>query len=367
VLDDNLTRQLRVLGLSRLGARLYRALLSAPAVAFADPAGALADPAGTPAGSGGALAGPAGAHAAGPLAAPAGGLADLAARVDEIDLDSVEATMHELAELGLISTKASDHRPIPPAAALTILERRHAARLNEAKVAILQTYDDFRRAAGAQPLDGIEMLDPEQTRLRLEQAMTAARHQIRVFDSPPYFRPEPESPATLSRPGRAVSCRIVYSRDALEWPGRLEDGILPAIESGQQARTLPELPVKLHLVDEAIGFVGLTSHDIDLLSTVLVVHRCSVLTALMGLFETAWQRALPLYPGIDPASAQPLQKGDRLLLALLCAGLSDEASARELGVSRRTYYRRLEMLMTRTGATTRFQLALHATRAGWIS
>lgn len=325
MLDDGLTRQLRVLGLGRLPARLYRAL----------------------------------------LAAPVGGVGELAARVDETDLDAVEAGLHELAELGLISGKATDHRPIAPGAALTILERRHAARLHEAKVAVLQTYDDFRRAAGAQLLDGIEALDPEQTRVRLGQATAAARHQVRTFDSPPYFEPDPDPPAGPDGNGAAV--RTVYSRDALEWPGRLENGILPAIESGQQARTLPELPVKLHLVDDAIGFVGLTAHDTDLLSSVLVVHRSSLLTALIGLFETSWQRALPLYPGIDPASAQPLQKGDRLLLALLCAGLSDDAAARELGVSRRTYYRRLEMLMTRTGATTRFQLALHATRAGWIS
>jgi hypothetical protein len=124
--------------------------------------------------------------------------------------------------------------------------------------------------------------------------------------------------------------------------------------------------VKLHLVDDQIGFVELTSHDADSPSTALVVHRCSVLTALIGLFESAWAQALPLEPGAGPNGGAAIREGDKLLLALLCAGLADDITARELGISQRTYYRRLRLLMARTGATTRFQLAVHATRAGWI-
>jgi DNA-binding NarL/FixJ family response regulator len=40
--------------------------------------------------------------------------------------------------------------------------------------------------------------------------------------------------------------------------------------------------------------------------------------------------------------------------------------ARELGVSRRTLYRRLQVLMARLGAANRFQMALHAQRNGWL-
>ncbi|MEV7562846.1 hypothetical protein [Streptomyces sp. NPDC089795] len=37
-----------------------------------------------------------------------------------------------------------------------------------------------------------------------------------------------------------------------------------------------------------------------------------------------------------------------------------------LGVSRRTLSRHLESINTRAGSTTRFQMALHAARNGWI-
>ncbi|MGH3735455.1 MAG: LuxR C-terminal-related transcriptional regulator [Micromonosporaceae bacterium] len=57
---------------------------------------------------------------------------------------------------------------------------------------------------------------------------------------------------------------------------------------------------------------------------------------------------------------------ERRLLALLAAGAGDETIARTLGVSRRTFFRYLEKLMSRAGATTRFQLAMHATRQGWL-
>ena len=56
----------------------------------------------------------------------------------------------------------------------------------------------------------------------------------------------------------------------------------------------------------------------------------------------------------------------RRLLALLATGAADDTIARTLGISRRTFFRYLERLMNRTGASTRFQLALHAARENWL-
>ncbi|MCW2504550.1 MAG: transcriptional regulator [Actinomycetia bacterium] len=320
-MDDGLSHQFRVLGLDRLPARLYQFLLTAPP------------------------------------ARPA----EIAARIGERDLDDVEGALAELVELGLVGGPATGYRPIAPAAALTILERRRTARITEAKAGVLQMYENVRRIAGAQPVDGMEALDATQTRVRLEGSVRAARQEVRTLDTPPYG-----PVADPGRPANGVRSRTICSREALEFPGHLASVVLPAIGAGAQTRTLPELPVKLHLVDDQIGFVELTSHEADSLSTALVVHRCSVLTALIGLFESAWAQALPLDPGAGLDGGAAIRGGDKLLLALLCAGLADDITARELGISQRTYYRRLRLLMARTGATTRFQLAVHATRAGWI-
>jgi hypothetical protein len=55
-----------------------------------------------------------------------------------------------------------------------------------------------------------------------------------------------------------------------------------------------------------------------------------------------------------------------MLLQMLTAGLKDQAIARQLDVSLRTARRRLAQLMTATGATSRFLLALAAVRRGWL-
>ncbi len=58
---------------------------------------------------------------------------------------------------------------------------------------------------------------------------------------------------------------------------------------------------------------------------------------------------------------------ERQILALLTAGLPDAAVARELGLSNRTYHRRLHDMMDHLGARTRFQLARQAARRGWLT
>ncbi|MFD7835401.1 helix-turn-helix domain-containing protein [Streptomyces sp. NPDC059761] len=55
----------------------------------------------------------------------------------------------------------------------------------------------------------------------------------------------------------------------------------------------------------------------------------------------------------------------RRILALLLAGLTDQAVATQLGVSPRTLQRRLRRLMDMAGVRTRMQLGGHAVRNGW--
>ncbi|WP_139827727.1 helix-turn-helix domain-containing protein [Nesterenkonia sp. PF2B19] len=50
----------------------------------------------------------------------------------------------------------------------------------------------------------------------------------------------------------------------------------------------------------------------------------------------------------------------------MASGLTDEHMARELGISRRTLSRRVQDLLERTGARTRFQLGVQAARRGWL-
>nr|WP_238427092.1 helix-turn-helix domain-containing protein [Streptomyces adustus] len=56
---------------------------------------------------------------------------------------------------------------------------------------------------------------------------------------------------------------------------------------------------------------------------------------------------------------------DARVLALVLAGLTDQAAAGQLGVSRRTVQRRIGELMLKAGAESRIQLGWIAARRGW--
>ena len=68
-------------------------------------------------------------------------------------------------------------------------------------------------------------------------------------------------------------------------------------------------------------------------------------------------------PGI---SSSPSAE-DLAIVGLLGHGHTDDVVARRLGLSKRTYRRRLERVMEKLGATSRFEAGVRAAHLGWIS
>ncbi|MGW2014890.1 LuxR family transcriptional regulator [Streptomyces sp. NPDC001927] len=278
------------------------------------------------------------------------------------------AAYGELADAGLASAAdegADVVAPVPPAAGLEILARHRAAELEESRLAVGGAFESFRRrrlAAYDAPL--VEVVTGEAIGSRMRQAWASAREQIRQLESPPYFPNPGATDDALATLARGVTQRVIYSRESLEYPGRLAEAIEPVVEAGEQARVLPSVPVKLVIIDEAYAMVSLSIREADVHNSMLVVQPCGLLSALVALFEQSWQNALPFHGRTTRPGGLP--PADRRLLWLLAGGASDEVVARELGISRRTLFRRLQILMARLGAANRFQLALQAQRAGWL-
>ncbi|MFI8321482.1 LuxR family transcriptional regulator [Streptomyces sp. NPDC085529] len=273
----------------------------------------------------------------------------------------------ELVDAGLASAAAEGGdpvAPVPPAAGLEILGRHRAAELDESRITVGGAFEAFRRQRLAAHDDLVEVVTGEAIGPRMRQAWASARRQIRQLDSPPYFAVPGATDDALATLARGVTQRVIYSRASLEQPGHLERSIEPVIAAGEQARVLPSVPVKLVIIDEAYALVSLSIREADVFTTMLVVQPCGLLSALVALFEQSWRDALPFHGrtalpgGLGPA--------DRRLLWLLAAGAADEVIAREIGVSRRTLFRRIQVLMARLGAGNRFQLALQAQRHGWL-
>ncbi|WP_208828096.1 LuxR family transcriptional regulator [Streptomyces ficellus] len=288
----------------------------------------------------------------------------------EVGLTGAElaAAYAELVDAGLASAAeagADVVAPVPPTAGLEVLARRRAAELEESRVAVGGAFEQFRRQRLAAYNDGlVEVVTGEAVGHRMRHAWASAREQIRQFESPPYFPLPGATEEALATLARGVTQRVVYSRASLEHPGHLRETIEPCVEAGEQARVLPSVPVKLVIIDEAYALVSLSIKEADVHNSMLVVQPCGLLSALVALFEQSWLNALPFHGRTTRHSG--LAPADRRLLWLLAGGATDEVIAREMGVSRRTLYRRLQVLMARLGAANRFQMALQAQRSGWL-
>jgi DNA-binding CsgD family transcriptional regulator len=139
---------------------------------------------------------------------------------------------------------------------------------------------------------------------------------------------------------------------------------------------LPGLSMKLAVFDRKVALVPV-SHGPRMAgsSDGLIVHACSLLDALIELFERLWVSAMPLDPMLSgaasqgparPTRSQTISPQESQLVTLLLAGMTDDAIGRQLGLARRTVVRRVHHLMTRAKAANRLQLILRAAQLGWV-
>lgn len=288
-----------------------------------------------------------------------------AAGLDGADL---AASYGALVDAGLASAAEEGEdvvAPVPPTAGLEILARHRAAEVEESRITVGGAFESFRRQRLAAYNDHlVEVVTGDAIGPRIRHAWASARDKIRQFESPPYFPLPGATDDALATLARGVTQRVVYSRESLEHPGHLKNVIEPCIKAGEQARVLPSVPVKLVIIDEAYALVSLSIKEADVHNTMLVVQPCGLLSALVALFEQSWQNALPFHGRTTRPGGVP--PADRRLLWLLAGGASDDVIARELGISRRTLFRRLQILMAQLGAANRFQMALQAQRSGWL-
>ncbi|MGW0821641.1 helix-turn-helix domain-containing protein [Streptomyces sp. NPDC002845] len=269
-------------------------------------------------------------------------------------------SLDRLQEHGLIVRLAGRQRryaAVDPHVAVEALVRSRAHELDQIRAAV----GDLSRLFVAAQADGAEQIEVVYGSdallgwfVRLQQE---AREEVLGLDRPPYAqgpRNAAESPALA----RGVRYRGVYAPEALEAASLPE--IRNLTHHGEQARVLPGLRVKLAISDRRLALLPL-SFDMGDVHAV-VVRPSALLDALVDFFELCWQQAVPLHGD----AADELGDEDRSLLALLAAGLKDDAIARRLGWSSRTMRRRMSALQARFGATSRFQAGAIAARRGWL-
>ncbi|WP_432014135.1 helix-turn-helix transcriptional regulator [Streptomyces cucumeris] len=284
------------------------------------------------------------------------------------DRERVTEAAQQLIELGLVTSEGPARTtlsPAEPSLALDRLVHVRSAEVQQAQLAALRAYRDYRRCNGAQTThDLLEVVTGPQIVDRIWQIERSVESEVVRFDSPPYHTFGGPNDVEVANLKRGVEYRVVYSNSAVQNSDYYSVNIQPCIAAGEQARVLTTVPVKLTIFDRRLAIVSMSSVEAESNEALLLVRPSSLLTALMGLFETSWRSGYPMHLNEQvPRVLRPLQ---RRILELMGTGVTDDTIAQLLGISRRTLSRHMERLYQLAGAANRFQLALHAARKEWI-
>ncbi|MFC5180797.1 helix-turn-helix domain-containing protein [Actinomadura harenae] len=312
------------------------------------------------------------------IAVPSASAAELAGRL-RLAVAETRALLTTLERRGLASHDSQDLARFvaaPPAAALGALLAEQRIEIKRAELQIDALQEVYQAASARRGISGL--LDVVQgqrqvaERFRLLQ-MGAEREVLAFVKAPATAVSARENTAAEQAAlARGVRYRVVAERAALEEQGGIQ-AALATIPEGERMRLVGEVPLKLIIVDRRAAFLPIVATPGPDGAGAVVVHESALLDALLALFEAEWMRATPIRtPGHgqdDPAAARngtPLDETDARLLELLLAGYTDDAVAKQLGISLRTVQRRISGLMGLAGVQTRMQLGWHAATQGWL-
>ena len=170
---------------------------------------------------------------------------------------------------------------------------------------------------------------------------------------------------------RGVRIRVVLERGWLDSErfGRL---VGEAAAAGQELYVVDSLPLQMVIADQRIAMVpvaGMGSGD----PAAAIIQEPGLVAAFLAMWEVYQARGRPVsqvtpadVDGSPTAADASPDQVDRAILALLDLGLTDVNIARQLDMGARSVQRRLQRLMRLADARTRFQLAAHAVRTGWL-
>ncbi|MEV0746015.1 helix-turn-helix transcriptional regulator (plasmid) [Streptomyces sp. NBC_00184] len=172
-------------------------------------------------------------------------------------------------------------------------------------------------------------------------------------DGPDDQRPDGNGPPMRKDGNPDASYRIVVDRDFLSEPAALRALDL-RVERGHLVRVVDQPLIKLLIADGETAMVQVEpGRSLEL--------RPPLVVLAIELFESVWRRSRP-YLREDG----DLSPTDRRILQLMLSGLTDAATAHQLGTSPRTVQRRVRALMDLAAVASRVQLGWYAMRNNWV-
>jgi sugar-specific transcriptional regulator TrmB len=212
-----------------------------------------------------------------------------------------------LVEKGLASSKPGrvvKYSATAPELALERLVSDHRQQLEELERSASSMIEELTPAfeAGREhtdPLEYIEVLrDRRAVNERFGELQAGIKREILVFTKPPYATPTQENIEGLEVV-QSHTARSIYEFSAFD-DAAFTEGVRRFIEAGEDARFVPELPLKLVIIDESIVMFGMedpVAGSSDM--TMVVVEHPSLAKLLKVAFETIWGQGLTFDQAYD--------------------------------------------------------------------
>jgi sugar-specific transcriptional regulator TrmB len=184
---------------------------------------------------------------------------------------------------------------VAPNHAIGMLVEAHRAALAElerdaARAVALLTPAYREGRSENDPLTYIEVLrEPAAIAKRFGELQAGAQKELLIFTKPPYAVPPAENVEGLELLSRGVVARSVYERSVYDDTAVVE-AVRRFVETGEQARVVDHLPLKLVVIDERVALFTMedpVAGAKDL--TIMIVEHPGFAGLLKLAFEHAWE------------------------------------------------------------------------------
>jgi DNA-binding CsgD family transcriptional regulator len=281
------------------------------------------------------------------------------ADLDDLRLPDAQQVVAELHALGLV-----DHTltPVTPATAVELLVRRRVEQAQRQLTTLTLAWDVLTELTEEQRSGrAVQMVEhlPDGPSVTRRMAALTADHpgELMHLKTKALFSGRGYQVGRFQRLlARGLRSRTLFPAHALQDP-----------EQEPYARSLHLLGDLHRVTTEPVRHLAIVNRDVafiqadpaDPIAGALQIRQPGVVAILADLFDGMWDRARDL-------GDLPLSPMEQQVLHALTRYDTDESAARALNVSIRKFRAHVADLMSRLGATTRFQTALRARERGWL-
>ncbi|MEU9403738.1 LuxR C-terminal-related transcriptional regulator [Streptomyces sp. NPDC048242] len=263
--------------------------------------------------------------------------------------------------------------PVAPSVALAELcrplEDRMAelARQVEGLRGVLEPVEAvYAEARLEQQLAPTTLVDAAEINAALHIAVSACERDL-INVQPDGGRPESalaeSAERVLPKLRQGVRNRSLYQHVVRTHPPTMRF-VEQVIEAGGEVRTLSDLTERMIVCDRTVAFIPVSAGRRD---EMLAIRNAGMIDLLIGVFERAWLRAVPVVPSPARATGPDVVSDLHMsIMRLLVTGSTDSAIAHRLGFSSRTVTEHVRRISGRLNSNSRAQLGYLIATSGLL-